>query len=89
MQQQKSYSATILSHLQFIRIVLLLEKSKKIVESPMKSGRTAHRLNLCCCINFAKPLLYGRGSQEVKSTPLVLPNLEEGIYGAIASIRKF
>jgi hypothetical protein len=26
--------------------------------------------------------LYGRGSQEVKVTPLVLPSLEKGIYGA-------
>jgi hypothetical protein len=28
---------------------------------------------------------YERGSQEIKNTPLVLPRLEEGIYGVTAS----
>jgi len=30
--------------------------------------------------------LYGRGSQEVKNHPLVLPSLQEGICGAMANI---
>jgi hypothetical protein len=39
-------------------IYALLEKWKKVVELPMKSGRTAHCQNPCCCINLANPLLY-------------------------------
>ncbi len=35
-------------------------------------------------MNFANPLLYGRESEDIKDTPLVLPPLEEEIYGAFA-----